>query len=568
MPRWKALPDDLEPQIEEFTVQLRQSVDRSGLSIAALADRTGYSRTSWERYLGGRLLAPKGAVVALAEATGTHAGHLTTLWELAERAWSRAELRHDHARDALRITEARAALGALAAPGEEPGEAAGGAPPKAARRTPAGAAGRKAAGKGMEKSAGKGAASGAGAGAGKDMEKGPGKGPGKGVGGGVGAVAVPGIAGPAGVSPTIPARPADPDTDVLDGVARGTGSGVGSDASAEAAAAGADARTGAEETDAPPRNSWGLAGYRGPSKASARPGPRPPAHPSGSADTPGIPTGTPVGTPSGWPAARPSGPADTPGISTGTPVGTPNGWPAARPSGPVATPPGTTRTPGTSGRTPGTPGRTPGSSVKGPDTPAGTPVGTARPAPGTPDPSGGQPAVPRPAPVDRWSARRQQLVMFFAGLVGAGALIAGVFFFTHRDGDGRDRAGAGASPSPSATARTSPPPGVECTGSACTGKDAEAMGCSGELVTTAKTATVGTTTLEVRYSKACGTAWGRITSGAPGDTVRVSVGEARQTGDITAAGDTIGYTPMIAVRDPKQARACATLATGQTGCTE
>ncbi|GAA2204146.1 XRE family transcriptional regulator [Streptomyces bangladeshensis] len=550
MPRWKALPDDLEPQIEEFTVQLRQSVDRSGLSIAALADRTGYSRTSWERYLGGRLLAPKGAVVALAEATGTHAGHLTTLWELAERAWSRAELRHDHARDALRITEARAALGALAAPGEEPGEAAGGAPPKAARRTPAGAAGRKAAGKGMEKSAGKGAASGAGAGAGKDMEKGPGKGTekgawkgaAKGVGRGVDAVAVPGIAGPAGVSPTIPARPADPDTDVLDGVARGTGSGVGSDASAEAAAAGADARTGAEETDAPPKNSWGLAGYRGPSKASARPGPRPPAHPSGSADTPGIPTGTPVGTPSGWPAARSSGPA--------------------------ATPPGTTRTPGTSGRTPGTPGRTPGSSAKGTDTPAGTPVGTARPVPGTPDPSGGQPAVPRPAPVDRWSARRQQLVMFFAGLVGAGALIAGVFFFTHRDGDGRDRAGAGASPSPSATARTSPPPGVECTGSACTGKDAEAMGCSGELVTTAKTATVGTTTLEVRYSKACGTAWGRITSGAPGDTVRVSVGEARQTGDITAAGDTIGYTPMIAVRDPKQARACATLATGQTGCTE
>ncbi|MGW7790997.1 helix-turn-helix domain-containing protein, partial [Streptomyces tricolor] len=227
MPRWKALPDDLEPQIEEFTVQLRQSVDRSGLSIAALADRTGYSRTSWERYLGGRLLAPKGAVVALAEATGTHAGHLTTLWELAERAWSRAELRHDHARDALRITEARAALGALAAPGEEPGEAAGGAPPKAARRTPAGAAGRKAAGKGMEKSAGKG------------TEKAAGKGAAKGVGGGVDAVAVPGIAGPAGVSPTIPARPADPDTDVLDGVARGTGSGVGSDAGAEAAAAGA-----------------------------------------------------------------------------------------------------------------------------------------------------------------------------------------------------------------------------------------------------------------------------------------------------------------------------------------
>ncbi|MCL3995198.1 YjfA family protein [Streptomyces lavenduligriseus] len=94
------------------------------------------------------------------------------------------------------------------------------------------------------------------------------------------------------------------------------------------------------------------------------------------------------------------------------------------------------------------------------------------------------------------------------------------------------------------------------------------MGCGGDLVSTAKTATVGTTTLEVRYSKVCGTVWGRITSGAPGDTVRVTAGKDRQTGDITAVGDTIGYTPMVAVRDPAQARACATLASGQTGCTE
>ncbi|MFH9090371.1 DUF2690 domain-containing protein [Streptomyces sp. NPDC017673] len=162
---------------------------------------------------------------------------------------------------------------------------------------------------------------------------------------------------------------------------------------------------------------------------------------------------------------------------------------------------------------------------------------------------------------------RQQVVMFFAGLVGAGLLIAGVIFLTHRGGDGNPDAGARTSPSPSAPARTSPPPGVKCAGADCTGKDAEAMGCSGDLVSTAKTATVGTTTLEVRYSKACGTAWGRITSGAPGDTVRVTVGKVRQTGDITAVGDTIGYTPMVAVHDPAQATACATLASGETGCT-
>ncbi|MFS4097425.1 helix-turn-helix domain-containing protein, partial [Streptomyces sp. AF1A] len=105
MPRWKALPEDLDPRIREFTSRLRWLVDRSGLSGAALADRTGYSEASWEHYLGGRLLAPKGAVVALAEVTGASPVHLTTLWELAERAWSRAEMRHDRTMEALRISQ-------------------------------------------------------------------------------------------------------------------------------------------------------------------------------------------------------------------------------------------------------------------------------------------------------------------------------------------------------------------------------------------------------------------------------------------------------------------------------
>ncbi|MDQ0941289.1 DUF2690 domain-containing protein [Streptomyces sp. V1I1] len=111
MPRWKALPEELDPQVREFASQLRRLVDRSRLSISAVADRTGYSKTSWERYLNGRLLAPKGAIVALAEVTGTNTGHLTTMWELAERAWSRSEMRHDMTMEASRISQARAALG-------------------------------------------------------------------------------------------------------------------------------------------------------------------------------------------------------------------------------------------------------------------------------------------------------------------------------------------------------------------------------------------------------------------------------------------------------------------------
>ncbi|MEU2428841.1 DUF2690 domain-containing protein [Streptomyces sp. NPDC007861] len=111
MPRWKALPEELDPQVREFAGQLRRLVDRSGLSVAAVSDRTGYSKTSWERYLNGRLLAPKGAIVALAEVTGTNPVHLLTMWELAERAWSRSEMRHDMTMEAIRISQARAALG-------------------------------------------------------------------------------------------------------------------------------------------------------------------------------------------------------------------------------------------------------------------------------------------------------------------------------------------------------------------------------------------------------------------------------------------------------------------------
>ncbi|MEE1939425.1 DUF2690 domain-containing protein [Streptomyces sp. TRM 70361] len=118
MPRWKALPQELDPQIREFTGQLRRLVDRSGLSVVAVADRTGYSKTSWERYLDGRLLPPRRAIQEFAEVTGTDIRHLGTLWELAERAWSRAELRHDETMEAVRVAQARAALGEEP-PGEE-----------------------------------------------------------------------------------------------------------------------------------------------------------------------------------------------------------------------------------------------------------------------------------------------------------------------------------------------------------------------------------------------------------------------------------------------------------------
>ncbi|HCA87120.1 MAG TPA: hypothetical protein DEQ61_17555, partial [Streptomyces sp.] len=103
MPRWRALPDELDPQVRELASRLRRLVDDSSLSVSAVADRTGYGKTSWERYLGGRLLPPREAVEALAELTGADAG-LLTLWELAERAWNSSEAWRDAAMDPIRAS--------------------------------------------------------------------------------------------------------------------------------------------------------------------------------------------------------------------------------------------------------------------------------------------------------------------------------------------------------------------------------------------------------------------------------------------------------------------------------
>lgn len=60
----------------QLLVQLRRLKGHSGLSLAALASRTGHSRSSWERYLNGKKPAPRQAVEALCALTGTSPGRL------------------------------------------------------------------------------------------------------------------------------------------------------------------------------------------------------------------------------------------------------------------------------------------------------------------------------------------------------------------------------------------------------------------------------------------------------------------------------------------------------------
>nr|WP_215448627.1 XRE family transcriptional regulator [Streptomyces sp. ATCC 21386] len=457
MPRWRALPDELDPQVREFAGQLRRLVDRGGLSIAAVADRTGYSKTSWERYLNGRLLAPKGAIVALAEVTGTDPVHLTTMWELAERAWSRSEMRHDMTMEAIRISQARAALG----------ETGGQSTVNGGGRN--GRAGRS-------------------------------------------ATATPGVAGPAGVSPTVPPQPRSPS----DRISRSPYGGS-REPSTSSPSAPSVSSSSSSFSPAPPYGGVGGAGSAVGGASRVSWGAAPPASSSGS----------------------------SPSASSSSPSGLVGGRSSSGSSGAA---PGPTSVSSSSSS------RVPAGAVQGDD--AAAPSGVFGPPPGGGGRSG-----------DGDSQPKRRVTMFLAGAVGALVLIAAAFLLT--DGGGGDQAGGGPSTSPSTSIGTNPdlPAGVKCSGKDCDGKDPETMGCIGNLVRTTDEATIGTTRVEVRYSKACQAAWARITGAAQGDEVQVAVGKTKQTAAIEAAGDNIAYTQMVAVKDAGEATACATLASGQKGCT-
>jgi hypothetical protein len=86
MGRWKPLPSNLPPQVRQLIIHLRELKDRAGISTVALARKTAYSRSSWERYLNGRTFPPKQAVEALARVCGHDPSAALALWELAQHA--------------------------------------------------------------------------------------------------------------------------------------------------------------------------------------------------------------------------------------------------------------------------------------------------------------------------------------------------------------------------------------------------------------------------------------------------------------------------------------------------
>ncbi|MEU6666169.1 helix-turn-helix transcriptional regulator [Streptomyces sp. NPDC046727] len=83
------MPDSLPSEARYLVEQLRVLKGRTGLSLAELARRTAYSKSSWQRYLSGTKPPPRGAAQVLARLAGADQARLLALWELADQAWPR-----------------------------------------------------------------------------------------------------------------------------------------------------------------------------------------------------------------------------------------------------------------------------------------------------------------------------------------------------------------------------------------------------------------------------------------------------------------------------------------------
>ncbi|MEU0166947.1 DUF2690 domain-containing protein [Streptomyces iakyrus] len=81
-------PGGLPPERARLVSALGELRTGTGLSLAALAAKTTFSKSSWERYLNGKTLPPDQAVRELCRLAGEPEGRCVALWELAEAEWS------------------------------------------------------------------------------------------------------------------------------------------------------------------------------------------------------------------------------------------------------------------------------------------------------------------------------------------------------------------------------------------------------------------------------------------------------------------------------------------------
>lgn len=224
-------------------------------------------------------------------------------------------------------------------------------------------------------------------------------------------------------------------------------------------------------------------------------------------------------------------------------------------------------------RLPGARGPAPEAAPADGPAPAGGPAPAEGPAPADPVDRTMRiravPPAPEPGRPAARAPRRGSPLLYVAGIVGAALVVTAAVLLVDLGGTGKPPAAA--PPPPAATTAPTPgpslPEGVRCTGADCGGLDPEDMGCGGPLATTVARTRVGAALVEVRRSEVCAAAWARISGAAVGDEVSVQSGTAVRVAHVAADGDGGAYTAMIPVASGGAARACATLAGGEDGCT-
>ncbi|TDT98395.1 helix-turn-helix protein [Streptomyces sp. 846.5] len=85
---------DTPSECARLGAELHLLRERSGLTLSALAAKSPYSRSSWQRYLAGQALPPWPAVQTLCGLADEPEPRLRALWELADSAWSRRTATH------------------------------------------------------------------------------------------------------------------------------------------------------------------------------------------------------------------------------------------------------------------------------------------------------------------------------------------------------------------------------------------------------------------------------------------------------------------------------------------
>ncbi|MEV8528832.1 peptidoglycan-binding protein [Streptomyces sp. NPDC052000] len=91
MTPWKKPPENLDAATRQLIDEIRSLKAIHELGTARIAERTGYSKSSWDRYFAGRTIPPESALAGLARLTGTDPSRLLAL---RQRAVSSRERQH------------------------------------------------------------------------------------------------------------------------------------------------------------------------------------------------------------------------------------------------------------------------------------------------------------------------------------------------------------------------------------------------------------------------------------------------------------------------------------------